>query len=78
MCTLRQTETRAGALAWLFLGRGNRYAALELDQDGDVVALLANRATGARADAWVVPLDGADEALRRIREFLAGAERRAA
>jgi hypothetical protein len=70
--TLRATETRDGNLVWLFLS-GHRYAMLELDQDGDVVAGLSDRvgATGA-SDFWVVPRDGADVALGRIREFLDG------
>lgn len=70
MIELRQVSTRGGHVTWMFLA-GARYAALELDPDGDVVALLADRSVMVGgSDAWVVPLDGADYALARIRRFL--------
>lgn len=69
MVTLRTTESPNGNLVWLFLA-DRRYAMLELDADGDVVAGLSDRVGAASEDYWIVPRGGADEALQRIRGFL--------
>lgn len=65
----RVVISRAGGIAFIFLG-GAKYAMLESDEDGSLVALLSDRASTAEAETWVVESNGLTAAVRRIRSFL--------
>lgn len=61
--------SRAGGIAFIFLG-GPKYAMLESDEDGSLVALLSDRASSLEAETWVVESTGLTAAVRKIRSFL--------
>jgi hypothetical protein len=61
--------SRAGGIAFLFLG-GSKYAMLECDDEGSLIALLSDRSSASEAETWVVEPDGLTTAVRKIRSFL--------
>lgn len=65
----RVVLSRAGGIAFVFLG-GAKYAVLESDEDGSLVALLSDRASTSEAETWVVEPNGLTAAVRKIRSFL--------
>lgn len=65
----RIVRSRAGGIAFVFLAR-TRYAMLECDEDGAMVALLSDRATDSEAETWVVASGELTSAVHRIRSFV--------
>jgi hypothetical protein len=65
----RVVLSRAGGIAFIFLG-GAKYAMLESDEEGSLVALLSDRASTLEAESWVVEANGLTAAVRKIRSFV--------
>jgi hypothetical protein len=68
-CADRTVLSRGGGIAFIFLG-GSKYAMLECDEEGALVALLSDRASASEAETWVVEPGGLTAAVRKIRSFL--------
>ena len=68
-CADRIVISRAGGIAFIFLG-GSKYAMLESDEEGSLVALLSDRLSTSEAETWIVEPDGLTAAVRKIRSFL--------
>jgi hypothetical protein len=65
----RVVLARSAGIAFIFLG-GAKYAMLESDEDGALVALLSDRASSVEAESWVVEPGGLTTAVRKVRSFL--------
>jgi hypothetical protein len=61
----------------LVLSQGRRFAMLERDADGDLIALLSDRSTDVEATAWEVDPAEIGATVGRMAEFVMGQERRA-
>ena len=65
----RVVLSRGGGIAFIFLG-GARYAMLEADEDGSLVALLSDRSSTEEAETWIVEPGGLTAAVRKVRAFV--------
>jgi hypothetical protein len=65
----RIVRSRSDSISFIFIGEA-KYAMLECDEDGAIVALLSDRTSSSEAETWVVEPGGLTTAVQRIRTFL--------